>query len=281
MPYGQILPYLLQKGMVEPKPLAPLTPPYPPFYDANARCEYHVGFPEHNIQSCKTFKYKVQELLDRKLISFKEEGPNVKTNPPPGHASSSVNAIKEVEELKLLGEVSRIKTPLSIIRKILINFKQFEELHSNCRTCSINPDNCQGLKESLQKLMDQGLVQVGYSRRDASIDMVESQDPTPFEIPYQRVEIQIPVGKIDPMIFRAPAPFYFKSTKEVPWNYLPTVSVGEEPITGIEPTIDNIAGIGGMTRSGRIFSSDQAGKNTAGLMVEPVKGKMLKRLELG
>jgi hypothetical protein len=36
-----------------------------------------------------------------------------------------------------------------------------------------------------------------------------------------------------------------------------------------------------MTRSGRIFSSDQAGKNTAGLMVEPVKGKMLKRLELG
>jgi hypothetical protein len=267
--------------MVEPKPLAPLTPPYPPFYDANARCEYHVGFPEHNIESCKTFKYKVQELLDRKLISFKEEGPNVKTNPPPGHASSSVNAIKEVEELKLLGEVSRIKTPLSIIRKILINFKQFEELHSNCRTCSINPDNCQGLKESLQKLMDQGLVQVGYSRRDASIDMVESQDPTLFEIPYQRVEIQIPVGKIDPMIFCAPAPFYFKSTKEVPWNYLPTVSVGEEPITGIEPTIDNIAGIGGMTRSGRIFSSDQAGKNTACLMVEPVKGKMLKRLELG
>ncbi|WJX29971.1 hypothetical protein P8452_18558 [Trifolium repens] len=74
--------------------------------------------------------------------------------------------------------------------------------------------------------------------------MVESQDPTLFEIPYQRVEIQIPVGKIDPMIFRAPAPFYFKSTKEVPWNYLPTVSVGEEPITDIEPTIDNIAGIG-------------------------------------
>ncbi|KAK2395731.1 hypothetical protein QL285_057437 [Trifolium repens] len=131
IPYGQILPYLLRKGMVEPKPLAPLTPPYPPSYDANAKCEYHAGAPGHNIESCKAFKYKVQELLDRKLISFKEESPNVKTNPLPGHASSSVNAVEEIEEFEVVKEVDRVKTTMSVIREKLIEYDVFEEMHSN------------------------------------------------------------------------------------------------------------------------------------------------------
>ncbi|GAU44257.1 hypothetical protein TSUD_400030, partial [Trifolium subterraneum] len=276
MPYGQILPYLLQKGMVEPKPLAPLLSPYPPFYDANAKCEYHAGAPGHNIESCKAFKYKVQELLDRKLISFKEEGPNgpnVKTNPLPGHASSSVNAIEEVEGLELLKDVSQISTPLSVVRESLIGYELFEKLHSGCKDCVMNPASCQKMKESLQKLMDQGFVLIGYSRKDADIAVVESQEPAPFEIPYQRVEVQIHVKKADPMVFHVPAPFSFKSTKEVPWNYLPSVSVGGEPITNVEPVIDNIAGIGGMTRSGRIFTSDQPSKSAANAPVEPLKRK--------
>ncbi|GAU28982.1 hypothetical protein TSUD_391830 [Trifolium subterraneum] len=271
--YPYILPYLLQKGMVEPKPLAPLVPPYPPFYDANAKCEYHAGAPGHNIESCKAFKYKVQELLDRKLISFKEEGPNVKTNPLPGHASFSVNAIEEVEELELLKDVSQIKTPLSVVRESLIGYELFEKLHSSCKDCVMNPASCQGMKESLQKLMDQGFVLIGYSRKDADIVVVESQGPGPFEIPYQRVEVQIPVKKVDPMVFHVPAPFSFKSTKEVPWNYLPIVSIGGEPIANVEPVVDNIARIGGMTRSGRIFTSDQPSKSAANAPVEPLKRK--------
>jgi hypothetical protein len=73
MPYGQILPYLIQKGLVEPKPLPPKVPPYPLYFDINAKCEYHAGSPGHTIENCKGFKYKVQELIDRKLLSFKEE----------------------------------------------------------------------------------------------------------------------------------------------------------------------------------------------------------------
>ncbi|MCI01878.1 gag-pol polyprotein [Trifolium medium] len=64
MPYGQILPYLIQKGMIEQKP------PYPPNFDVNARCDYHVGSPVHSIENGKAFKYKVQEFIDRKLLSF-------------------------------------------------------------------------------------------------------------------------------------------------------------------------------------------------------------------
>jgi hypothetical protein len=42
IPYGQILPYLIQKGMVEPRTLNPVQPPYPPGYDENATCDYHA-----------------------------------------------------------------------------------------------------------------------------------------------------------------------------------------------------------------------------------------------
>jgi hypothetical protein len=59
--------------MVELKPLPPKVPPYPSYFDVNAKCEYHAGSPGHTIENCKGFKYKVQELIDRKLLSFKEE----------------------------------------------------------------------------------------------------------------------------------------------------------------------------------------------------------------
>ncbi|KAK2422265.1 hypothetical protein QL285_032811 [Trifolium repens] len=73
MPYGQILPHLLCKGLVQLKPLDPVSPPYPPGFDENARCDYHNGSPGHNIENCKGFKHKAQELIDQKLLTFKED----------------------------------------------------------------------------------------------------------------------------------------------------------------------------------------------------------------
>jgi hypothetical protein len=72
VPYDQILPYLVQKGMVELKPLRPMVPPYPPFFYESAKCDYHAGSPGHNIENCRAFKSKVQELVDRKLLPFKK-----------------------------------------------------------------------------------------------------------------------------------------------------------------------------------------------------------------
>ncbi|PNX54448.1 anthranilate synthase alpha, partial [Trifolium pratense] len=71
--YDQIMPCLIQKGLVEPRPLPPIKQPYPPGFDINVRCDYHAGSPGHNIEDCRAFKYKVQELINRKLLSFKKE----------------------------------------------------------------------------------------------------------------------------------------------------------------------------------------------------------------
>ncbi|KAK2416633.1 hypothetical protein QL285_039014 [Trifolium repens] len=79
MPYGHILPHLLQKGLVQLKPLDPVSPPYPPGFYENARCDYHNGSLGHNIENCRGFKHKVQELIDQKLLNFKEDEANAAT----------------------------------------------------------------------------------------------------------------------------------------------------------------------------------------------------------
>ncbi|MCI45498.1 gag-pol polyprotein, partial [Trifolium medium] len=53
MSYGQILPYLIQKGLVEPRHLPPAKQPYPLGFDMNARCDYHAGSPGHNVENCR------------------------------------------------------------------------------------------------------------------------------------------------------------------------------------------------------------------------------------
>lgn len=43
MMYTQILPYLLQRGLVETRPLAPPPTHSPRGYDANAKFDFHAG----------------------------------------------------------------------------------------------------------------------------------------------------------------------------------------------------------------------------------------------
>ena len=83
-------------------------PPYPKWYNPDAKCVYHSGAPRHNIDSCIPFKYKVQHLINSGWLSFQEEGPNVKTNPLASHGGASVNTIEEdgPSRAKRLGEVA-------------------------------------------------------------------------------------------------------------------------------------------------------------------------------
>ncbi|KAI5444101.1 hypothetical protein KIW84_012642 [Lathyrus oleraceus] len=48
MPYKQILPYLIERGLIVPKKLNPVIPPYPPGFDVNARCDFHAR--SHGLQ---------------------------------------------------------------------------------------------------------------------------------------------------------------------------------------------------------------------------------------
>lgn len=59
MPYNQVLPYLVKGGLVTLKELRAMYPPFLSGYDANARCDYHMGASGHTLDNYKSLKHKV------------------------------------------------------------------------------------------------------------------------------------------------------------------------------------------------------------------------------
>lgn len=146
-----------------------MIPPYPPTFDANARCEYHAGSPGHTIGYCKALKYKVQELIDSKLLTFKDKSQNVKNNLLPGHIGPSVNVVEESVEPGLIKEVGSVRTYVLIICEKLTEAGLIQEVHGICEVCLSTPDECEELKRCPQKQMKQGLVQISHVKNDESI----------------------------------------------------------------------------------------------------------------
>ena len=52
--------------------MAPFKHPFPIWYNANARCDYHVGIPGHSTKNCIALKYKVQNLIKLGKLKFEE-----------------------------------------------------------------------------------------------------------------------------------------------------------------------------------------------------------------
>ncbi|XP_058757473.1 uncharacterized protein LOC131630741 [Vicia villosa] len=129
MPYAQLLPQLL------------------------------AGAPGHTIEKCRALKYKVQDLLDDKIISFTPTGPNVQNNPMPPHTGAT-NAVELCDEQVLVPDVDEVKMPLATVREHLVQQGVLCELHDFCLQCSSNPEECARLRDEIQKLMDEGVIRV-------------------------------------------------------------------------------------------------------------------------
>lgn len=153
MSYDQILPYLTRKGWVELKALAPMIPPYPPNFDENSRCGYNDGSLGYTINNCNALKYKVQEFIDAKLLTFKELDQNMKNNPLPGHPGPSINYIEEFVETDMVKEVKKVKTHMLIIHEKLTKEMIIQYVHSLCQVCLSSTNECEELKRCLQELM--------------------------------------------------------------------------------------------------------------------------------
>ena len=57
--------------------MAPLRLPFPKWYNANIRCDYHVGNPSHLIENCSSLKHEVQSLIKDKKLKFEESDGSV------------------------------------------------------------------------------------------------------------------------------------------------------------------------------------------------------------
>jgi len=80
MTYTELMPQLLNEGLVSICHLNPLQTPNLKNYDPNTKCDYHNEVFGHSTERCLAFKRKVQSLLDAGCLSFMEEMPNVENN---------------------------------------------------------------------------------------------------------------------------------------------------------------------------------------------------------
>ncbi|KAI5406288.1 hypothetical protein KIW84_052869 [Lathyrus oleraceus] len=89
MAYTELLPYLIQKSLVFPRKLNQLVT-YPPNFKHNAICVYHDGSSGHTTENYKAFRYRVQELINQKILSF-ADSTNALNKPTPWSYNITTN----------------------------------------------------------------------------------------------------------------------------------------------------------------------------------------------
>jgi len=287
MSYTELLPSLLQNALVAISPMKPPQPPYSKNYDPNAKCAYHGGVVGHSIENCRQFKYKVQQLLDAGWLTFQEDKPNVEKNPLSSHAGPSTNAILRDMGQSPVRRVEDIKSPLKDIFTLICHLGYFKPECKHGDMCEFHAsqehsiDECFEFKSFLQDLLDRHVLQVCHPDREEEVYTQTNEDPTshgPKPLVLHVARNPMMLGERQPVVIQTPSPFPYKSDKAVPWKYGVSVLEGDSGTINInKSTVDNISGIGGMTRSGRLFAPSELRngrsleKTSEGVTIEKAK----------
>ncbi|XP_058722923.1 uncharacterized protein LOC131594738 [Vicia villosa] len=178
MTYAQVLQHLLkiEKITLRDAPNAPDT--QSPNYNANARCAFHSGAAGHDTERCIALKNKVQDLLDQKVIQFTQT-PNIVNNLIPTHGDSGVNAI-ENEGMSVVSDVGRLTLPLLSAKQYLIDNGIIPDCGIDCVNCKTQPEGCDELKSTIQKLTNEGPLQFYRKLNKRLAPIPEDLNPIKF-----------------------------------------------------------------------------------------------------
>ncbi|KAJ1386464.1 G-patch domain [Sesbania bispinosa] len=178
----------------------------------------------------------------------------------------------------LVRDVTDIKTPMELIFEGLCKIGAIEKKRDSRKgaMCAIHPDadhsieKCEKFKEVLQSLIDSQLVQISCIRDEGGVNVVQESEnaqtpafpkvPTPLTLHGAHNMQASTCCRPRPITIQVPSPFPYKNSKAVPWRYDVQIGVGNvqgnqvNPSIGPgAPTVTNISGVGGVTRSGRIY----------------------------
>ncbi|KAH1209980.1 hypothetical protein GmHk_15G044373 [Glycine max] len=264
MTYEDLLPSLIANQMAVITPRKIYQPPFPKWYDPNATCTYHGNTPRHSIKNCLALKYKVQHLIDAGWLTFQEDRPNLKTNPLANHGGEAVNAI-ESDRLHRSKPLKDVATP----RRFIFEALQMGGVIPHCGheedSCLLHPGElhnmktCLAVEELLQRMMDQGRLEVGDEGREEQHICMQSADersfgrPKPLAIYFTKdAASQKPRYPLAAKL----VPFPNQNIHAVPWRYTPPSKRKEEAtdISSLSAKVTNITGLSGVTRSGRVFA---------------------------
>lgn len=181
MSCSQLLYHPLNGSLVKLRESRHPPTPLPSGYDINAHCEFHTGAPSHNIDNYNAFRYKVQDLLDSKAISFTSAGHNVNNNSMPPHVVHPANMIQESPEVNRISKVNMIKNSLLVVKEPLLLKNMFPGCTPDCAHCLNTPQGCGKLKKGIQSLIDLGIFLVEHTSA--------TKDVSTLEIPYYLVQL--------------------------------------------------------------------------------------------
>ncbi|KAH1221779.1 hypothetical protein GmHk_12G035117 [Glycine max] len=278
MTYEDLLPSLIANHLAVVTPGRVLQPPFPKWYDPNATCKYHGGVPGHSVEKCLALKYKVQHLMDVGWLTFQEDRPNVRTNPLANHRGGAVNAVESDRPCRSK-PLKDVATPRRFIFEALQKGGVIP--HSGCKedSCLLHSgqlhdmETCLGVEELLQRMIDQGRLEVGSEGKEEQHICMQSTDgssvakPKPLVIYFTKGTASQKPGY--PLAAK-PVPFPYQSSHAVPWRYAPPRGEEEEAtdVSSLSAKVTNITWLSGVTRSGRVFAPPDLPVQTAN-----VKGK--------
>ncbi|XP_017618159.1 uncharacterized protein LOC108462759 [Gossypium arboreum] len=273
--YRELYQNLYDAHAIAPFHLKPLQPPYPKWYDANARCEYHVGISGHSIENCTGFKKAVERLIKNGVLKF--ESTSNTENPLPNHDNQGVNAIVEAGGKRGKENVAKVRMPLKVMwkemvkRGIITSEKEGNETRNYCQFHGKEgheTQNCEEFKALVQGFIDNKELQIfedsSYKRE---INALEGEQQG---ISRPRIIISLPGNKeveaptVPKVIIHKPNPFPYKDDKRVLWIYDCSIMVpkGESIASASRGTQNE----GSYTRSGKRYDE-------RGIRMEPTKTK--------
>lgn len=176
----------------------------------------------------------------------------MKVNPLPEHGGPSVSMVEVCPGECLISNVSLVKTYLVNMHVKLCKVGLFEDDRIDFQLCEQNPEGCMLVKKDIQGLMDQGILQVSSKHKKDEVIVIVSQFDIlkPLKINYQCKE-----SVVTPLIIFLPGLIMYESDKVIPWRCNATMlEDGKKVMIEAARSIENIADVNGMTRSGRMFS---------------------------
>ncbi|GAU43712.1 hypothetical protein TSUD_179950 [Trifolium subterraneum] len=255
MKYADLFPALLAKIFVQTRSPPPVPAVLPPWYRSDLTCVFHQGAPDHDVERCYPLKKVVQELICNKVLSFKDENPNVQTNPLPNHGSS-IHLIQSCQETNTILSVKDIKTLLVPIHSKMCEANLFSHGHAACEECLKKSQGCSRVQEDIQRLMDKGELVVTRKSEDVCVIVLEFNVSDRLEMIYNSGE---PI--VTPLVICLPGPMPYTSLRVVPYRYDATMlQDGVETHIPSLISVDNIADNSKILRSGCILPGTVQGK---------------------
>ncbi|XP_058784586.1 uncharacterized protein LOC131659413 [Vicia villosa] len=250
--------------------VAVVTIPNAPFQQHQQRgyapCQYQPKAPERVFDPIPmTYAQALPYLLDLKLVQLRNLATPAKLpanwdanarcevhSGAPGHSIENCKALKHQIELLRMGLYS--------------GCGEF------CTDCMTTSSVCDKVKSGVQQLIDSGYLRFEHVRRP---EMVENKVNV-ASIPYTPGKIPIP-ARAPPLVITLPGPVPYTSERAIPWNYGGEVfyqGAKYEVKAPVEKEdVDNVVGIGRMTRSGRIFNPPQNTHDDNAEALAQAKGK--------